>query len=212
MNQNESIEINLAAYLPQTTVLGPGNRAVVWVQGCPFHCKGCIAPDWIPFNKRFQIKISKLAEMILAETNIQGLTISGGEPMMQASGLYELVKAIKNVIDLDIICYTGFRLERLLESPPERGVPEFLRYIDVLIDGPYQQELNNDIGLRGSTNQRIHYLTNRLMDYDFENSSRKISLNVNKNEISIVGVPTKNFMTAFNKAIDSIGIQNDRIK
>ncbi|MBE0697352.1 MAG: radical SAM protein, partial [Anaerolineaceae bacterium] len=83
----EKIVLNIAAICKGTRSLGPGLRAVVWVQGCPFQCPGCIAPDWIPIHPSHLYSPEQLVDDLLGDPHIQGLTFSGGEPMLQAVGL-----------------------------------------------------------------------------------------------------------------------------
>ena len=183
-----------------TYALGPGFRAGVWVQGCPIHCKGCIAPEWIlPGGK--PVYIRELAERILADKRIQGITLSGGEPMEQAKGLAELLRIIKNMKpELTVICFTGYLYRNLLKRPPSDSVGELISYLDLLIDGPYIQFQNDNVGLRGSRNQRFHYLTDRLKGYDLEIQPRRIEVNLQGGQAFIVGVPPKKFFDAWENA------------
>jgi len=176
-------------------------RAVVWVQGCPFRCRGCIAPEWIPLRLARLVSPEELArELPLAE--VDGLTFSGGEPMLQAAGLARLAQVARQVNpDLSVICYTGFTLERLLRQPPYPGVAELLRQTDVLIDGPYVEALNDDRGLRGSSNQRIHLLTDRLKGEDFEGGSRRVEVHVQEGYVLLAGVPSRRTLQAFESAM-----------
>ena len=81
--------LNIAATCSATCVLGPGRRAVAWVQGCPFRCSGCVAPEWIPEVPAERLTPVQLAARLLVDPNVDGLTFSGGEPMAQAAGLAE---------------------------------------------------------------------------------------------------------------------------
>jgi anaerobic ribonucleoside-triphosphate reductase activating protein len=143
-------QLNIAAMACCTQALGPGIRAVIWVQGCPLNCRGCLAPDWISFVPATFMTPEQILEGLDLE-QISGLTFSGGEPMEQAAGLAKLVRLARQKKDLDLICFTGYRYEQLLKNPPNVGVPELLAEIDVLIDGPFIQSLNNSVGLRGSS-------------------------------------------------------------
>lgn len=187
-------ELNIAAITERTKVLGPGLRAGIWVQGCPLHCRGCIAPDWIPFVPAMRLT----PEAILQRLNLDeldGLSLSGGEPMLQAAGLAELVQLARQRKDLNIICFTGYRYEQLVEVP-RPGVADFLAQIDVLIDGPYVEALNDSVGLRGSSNQRVIHLTRRLIDHDFESHQRTFEVKIVDGELSFVGVPTPDIVAA----------------
>ncbi len=186
---SSQILLNVAATQMGTEALGPGFRAVVWVQGCPIHCPGCIAPDWIPFKPARLISPAVLLEELLANPRITGLTFSGGEPMAQAVALAQLARLARQRRELDIICFSGFTLEKLQASPPFPGIADLLSVIDVLVDGPYIARLNNNLGLRGSSNQRIHYLTPRLAGIDLSAVPRTAEILIQDGQVMLVGVP-----------------------
>jgi anaerobic ribonucleoside-triphosphate reductase activating protein len=181
--------LNLAAVCCKTRALGPGTRAVVWVQGCPFRCKGCISPDWIPFIPANDYHPLPLAETLLSDPEISGITISGGEPVMQASALVDFIEHGRKIRDINIIMFSGYYYENLLAFPERSPVQRLLKLVDVLIDGPYHEKLNNNLGLRGSSNQRIIHMTERLRGFDFENQFRQTEIQISNGEILFVGVP-----------------------
>lgn len=192
--------LNIAAFTARTQALGPGMRAVIWVQGCPFNCPGCIAPNWIPFVPAMRLTPEELLDKIdLSCTD--GLTFSGGEPMQQAEGLAMVAQLARKKKDLNLICFTGYRYERLLNHPPNPGVVKLLNEVDVLIDGPYIQSLNDSIGLRGSSNQRVIHLTSKLKSYDLESQNRKIEVRITDGELAFVGIPTPEIRAAVEVAI-----------
>ena len=90
---------------------------------------------------------------------IDGVTISGGEPFLQAKELYKLVDYIKRNITDDIIVFSGYKIEELKQMQ-STYVDKTLDLIAVLIDGEYVDEQNDGIGIRGSSNQRIHIFHN----------------------------------------------------
>ena len=192
--------LNIAAISARTQALGPGTRAAIWVQGCPLNCRGCVAPEWIPFTPATQMTPEQIVNGLDLD-QISGMTFSGGEPMEQAAGLAAIARLVRERKDLDLICFTGYRYERLVNDPPNSGVPELLAEVDVLIDGPYIQALNDSIGLRGSSNQRVIHLTSRLKGYDFETQTRRVEITINDGEIGLVGVPTPEILYAIRKAL-----------
>jgi anaerobic ribonucleoside-triphosphate reductase activating protein len=105
-----------------------------------------------------------------------------------------------------VICFTGYRLERLRARPPSPGVPGLLAAVDVLIDGLYVAPLDDGRGLRGSSNQRIHHLTRRLADcgYDFGHRPRTAEIAVSGPEALLIGVPPKGLLAAFDAAVDAV--------
>ena len=198
-SNSEQLFLNIAAYATRTMVLGPGTRAAVWVQGCPINCPGCIAPEWIPNISALQISPEELVEKIEIES-VDGLTFSGGEPMQQAEGLALLARLARKIKPVSLICFTGYRYERLVSQPPNPGVHDLLGEIDVLIDGPYIEAKNDSVGLRGSSNQRIIHLTKKLQHHEFELQSRSLELSIRDGEISLIGIPTKNLKSALDQA------------
>lgn len=142
------------------SVLGPGKRAVVWVQGCQFACNNCIVPDSWDETAGELLTVAELTDWTIAQPEIEGLTFSGGEPMLQAEALLDLVESVRQQVDRGVVCYTGYRLEHLQQhgTPAQQA---FLQQIDLLIDGVYVEQKHGDLLWRGSTNQRLLPLTNR---------------------------------------------------
>lgn len=180
-------KINIYELQQVTYALGPGKRFAIWVQGCPFNCQGCMTPDSIPFRKEKVYTITRLVEKIKKVQNLEGITISGGEPFMQAEQISELIQKIKDFNPfVNYIVYSGFKLDRLKWNAAKK----LLKEIDVLIDGLYVNKLNNNKGIRGSTNQKIHFITNRLIDHKryFEEKERNQEKHRKKDGILFVGL------------------------
>ncbi len=183
------MKLNLANIMLGTRTLGPGRRAGVWVQGCPFRCRGCIAPEWQPFKPGIQVSPKHLAAAILAEPQLSGVTLSGGEPLSQAEALCALLELLKKHRHFDVICFTGYRLEEILRHPPSAHVLRLLDQVDVLIDGPYQDDLKLAEGLRGSSNQRFHYLSRNIAPGILESWKRPIEVKIDSSSIQFAGIP-----------------------
>lgn len=183
--------LNVAAMTARTRALGPGLRSVLWVQGCPFHCAGCIAEEWIPQREAELMTPADAAARLTADPEVDGVTFSGGEPMLQAAALAETIAVVRRDRDVSLICFTGYRLEALRERPPGPGVADLLAAVDVLIDGLYVAARDDGLGMRGSANQRIHHLTDRLRDsgYDFGGRPRTTELQFAGDDLLLVGVP-----------------------
>ncbi|MEV7289730.1 4Fe-4S single cluster domain-containing protein [Streptomyces sp. NPDC093252] len=188
--------LNIAAW-GHTRMLGPGLRAAVWVQGCPFDCRGCMAPEWIPDRPARLLDPVALAKALYTGPEVTGVTLSGGEPMRQAGGLAALLRALQDLAGVhgseapDVICFTGHTLASLRARPPNPRVPELLGLVDVLIDGQYVAQLDDGRGLRGSSNQTVHHLTERLRAADeaLTTGPRRAQLDVVGGELHVIGVP-----------------------
>jgi anaerobic ribonucleoside-triphosphate reductase activating protein len=182
-----------------TRALGPGLRSVVWVQGCPFRCRGCIAPEWIPEQSGREVRPADLAAELLVHPGIAGLTFSGGEPMAQAAGLAAVIETARRQRELTLICFTGYRLADLRDRPPGPGVTELLAQTDVLIDGRYVAASNDGRGLRCSSNQQVHRLTGRRADAaaGLAGGPRRAEIRLRDRSALLVGVPDRAMAEAF---------------
>lgn len=195
--------LNVAAVILSTRALGPGERAGVWVQGCPFHCVGCIAPEWLPIVPAHLTQIEDLANRLLSSPSVTGLTFSGGEPMLQAGSLAQVARLVRQRRDVNVITFSGYRYESLQQKSKAGGIRDLLDQTDVLIDGPYIKALDNAVGLRGSSNQRIIHLTPRLQQFDLEKWPRRVEINLVDNEIMSVGISSNEMVNSIDSAIGS---------
>ena len=154
-----SAQIRVAMREHPVHTLGPGARYCLWVQGCERHCPGCVSPTDQPLDGGYLMSAGALAAEI-ALSDPDGITISGGEPFLQAEALGEMLQILRESFHCDpgVIVYTGYILEELRQLP---GAEALLCQTDLLIDGPYIQALDDGKSLRGSSNQRVIPLTQR---------------------------------------------------
>ncbi len=149
-------ELRLAGVIRESIVDGPGIRMSIFTQGCPHHCEGCQNPQTHDPNGGYTSHPENILKEIDKNPLLKGVTFTGGEPFMQAGALAELAREIHKR-GLDIITYTGFTYEELLQSfdkYPDRKT--LLEQTDYLIDGRFvlsRRTLN--LLFRGSDNQRI---------------------------------------------------------
>lgn len=136
--ETQQLLINMYHFLPHVKVLGPGIRSVLWVQGCPFECDGCIAQGSHDMHSSQEILVSDLAKKIIDQKDIEGITISGGEPFIQAQQIKLLIKTIKEYRpELSVMIFTGFTYQMLLNHRDNR---EILIQTDILVDGLYAKQ------------------------------------------------------------------------
>ncbi|MFA5265441.1 MAG: 4Fe-4S single cluster domain-containing protein [Opitutaceae bacterium] len=152
--------LNLHSFVPRSRANGPGERVVIWVQGCPRRCPGCFNPDTHEFAKREMVAIEDLESQIMAIEEIDGVTFSGGEPFEQAESLADLARRLR-VRGMSVVCYTGYTLEQL-RSGNREDWNALLEQIDLLIDGPFIESERCNEPYRGSANQKLHFLTDRI--------------------------------------------------
>ena len=135
MNEsNDENKIKISGIVKESTVDGPGFRYVVFTQGCPHHCKGCHNPQTHSFDGGSYIDIDTILEDVKKNPLLRGVTISGGEPFMQAKKIAKLLSKIDRK-KLSTIVYTGFLYEDLLNNANENnGYMDLLKQADLLID------------------------------------------------------------------------------
>jgi len=188
--------IRLYMFHPSTAALGPGNRFAIWTQGCNRRCTGCISPDSRDLESGEEWDTDELAEIITNTAGIEGITISGGEPFLQAEALCNIIELVRNARNLGVIIYTGNNYPELKESD-DIYIKKLLEYTDLLIDGTYQEEYNDGKSLRGSSNQQVIPLTKRYCKdlglYGQEGRSVEI-IPRNNGRARMIGIPPKGFV------------------
>ncbi len=188
------MHINLHDFLARSTENGPGTRAVVWVQGCTLGCSGCFNPATHDTGIRQLVPVKELAAKVLAIPDNEGVTISGGEPFLQAEALAELGRRMQDA-DLGVLMFSGFSYETLSQSD-NPAWKALLEVCDLLIAGPFVQELACSMALRGSSNQTLHYLSERYRgrQAQLEHSSNSVEILIDENgQMLVTGFPVEGF-------------------
>ncbi len=152
----QSETLRLASMVEGSIVDGPGMRFVVFAQGCPHRCVGCHNPQTHLSVGGRAVTVEQVLAAYDRQTACRGVTLSGGEPFMQA-GLFARVADAVHQRGGDVITYTGYRLESLRErSRTESGVRDLLDKTDLLIDGPFVLAKRClELPFVGSLNQRL---------------------------------------------------------
>lgn len=149
------MKVIIAGIERHSFVNGPGTRYVVFFQGCTHRCEKCQNPDTWDIEKGKIYDTDDIVNDILSTKYLDGVTFSGGDPLLQAKALSEMCKKLKEK-NINIWCYTGWTYEALENNVVSLEAKEALDHIDVLIDGPFIYSLFSDKCIyRGSTNQRI---------------------------------------------------------
>ena len=190
--------------IANSTANGPGERVVVWVQGCSLACSGCWNSETHPFVKDKDILISELADWILNQ-NVEGVTFSGGEPFQQAPALELLISFIKERRpELSIGSFTGYTLQELRDGKFNWWHPELrtmipgdaklsnaiLKQMDFIIAGRYNQlQRCDDKPLCGSRNQEVHFLSTRYNHKDLHANIVEMVVDPEAGLVQITGFP-----------------------
>lgn len=183
------------------TKLGPNVRFGIWTQGCPRRCPGCMTPESQPLDQGEVMETEELADKIRRSGHFE-ITISGGEPFIQAESLSEMIKELRKSVDLGVIIYTGYTIEEI-EAFPDPSYRQLLGQCDLLIDGAYVEALNDGKNLRGSSNQRAIALTDRYREFAGQvgNGPAEVEFFFQEEKISMVGVPSAEVLERFKNAI-----------
>lgn len=178
--------LNVAERIPQTEAEGPGLRYALWVQGCPLRCQGCCNPHMLEDREASLTPTSAIIEEILATPEIEGVTFIGGEPFWQASALTQVAREVRRA-GLGVMVFSGLT-RSYMKRQNRPDWESFLEEIDLLIDGPYIASKHvDDRRWIGSSNQGIHFLTDRYRYLEQEDMERGWTPTSNTIEVRMVG-------------------------
>ncbi len=148
------MKIHIAGTVNDSIVDGPGLRFTVFTQGCPHSCAGCHNPETHDPMGGKEADTDELCAAFLKNPLLSGITLSGGEPLLQPEACLLLAQAAKNA-GLNVWLYSGYTLEEILQESDSARLA-LLQHCDVLVDGKFELNLRS-LNLRfcGSSNQRL---------------------------------------------------------
>jgi anaerobic ribonucleoside-triphosphate reductase activating protein len=153
------------ALLPRSAANGPGLRFVIWSQGCALGCPGCFNPGTHPSDGGDPGSAEELAALVLARPDgIEGVTLTGGEPLEQPVAIARFCELIKTGSDLGIVILTGFTRHEIAADPARADA---VKNADMVLAGRYNARRHLGSGLRGSDNKEYSARTARYSPADF---------------------------------------------
>jgi anaerobic ribonucleoside-triphosphate reductase activating protein len=208
-----TLQVNKAHW--PVTVLGPGRRIGLWVQGCSIHCPGCVSQDTWASDPARTIAVPDLLAWCkkVARGGFDGVTISGGEPFEQPVGLRALLDGLRvwrrtDQLDFDILCYSGYPLKKL-----ERKHAALLGLLDAVIPEPYVNDLPQGHAWRGSRNQPLVPLSDRgraryaaHLDAAADAQGKRMQATVEGGRVWMIGIPGRGDMAAVEALCASRGL------
>jgi len=152
----KDFSLRLLRTFKETIVDGVGLRYSIYFSGCSHACPGCHNKySWNPNNGTeltYEI-LNEIANEINQNELLDGITISGGDPLFNPKDMLKVLKFLKEKTKKNIWMYTGYTLEEIKKDDLRK---KCLKYVDVLVDGRFIKELYDpNIKFRGSSNQRI---------------------------------------------------------
>jgi anaerobic ribonucleoside-triphosphate reductase activating protein len=208
-----SILLNKAHY--PVTVLGPGRRIGLWLQGCSIRCKGCVSQDTWPADPVRSMPIEALLAWCqrVAAKGCDGITLSGGEPFDQPAALTALLAGLdawrrRAGLDFDILCYSGYPLKTL-----QHRHAALLARLDAVIAEPYIDGRPLGALWCGSDNQALTPLSSRgqarYADYRQAPqcaADKRMQLAVEGGKLWLIGIPARGDMAALDALCQSRGL------
>jgi anaerobic ribonucleoside-triphosphate reductase activating protein len=203
------------AHFP-VTVLGPGCRIGLWLQGCTIRCKGCVSQDTWPADPARAIPVKSIVDWCkrVAKDGFDGITISGGEPFDQPKALATLLDGLITWrtaagLDFDILCYSGHPLKTL-----QKKHAKLLARLDALIPEPYADGRPLGHLWRGSDNQTLVPLSDRgRVRYETAiaapqaESEKRMQVAVEDGRLWLIGIPHRGDMAALEDLCRQRGMQ-----
>jgi anaerobic ribonucleoside-triphosphate reductase activating protein len=208
-----TLQLNKAHW--PVTVLGPGRRIGLWLQGCSIRCKGCVSQDTWDADATKAIAVAELLAWCKrrSEGALDGVTISGGEPFDQPQGLAALLDALarwrrRAALDFDILCYSGYPLKTL-----ERDHRAVLDRLDAIVPEPYVDALPLGNVWRGSRNQPLVPLSARgraryatFVDTPADASAKHMQVALEGGRVWMIGIPERGDMAKLEQLCASRGL------
>lgn len=196
--------MRIARIAAPVTVLGPGLRAVVWVQGCDLACPGCASQDTWPAAGGTEMAAAEVAERVVAlvgEHDLTGLTLSGGEPFQQAPDLALVVQQVRAACpDLDVLAFSGYAA-----SAAARRGPDLYASLDVLVAGRYDRTRPSAEPLLASGNQEVVVLTERGAQR-VPGATGGLQVAADGGDLFVVGLPRAGDLDRLTAALESRGV------
>jgi len=148
-NEQRSTKLQVSGIERGSIVDGPGVRTVIFFSGCRHNCTKCHSKELQDFSAGQEISVQQLIDDLKQDIKfIDGITLSGGDPVEQFDGVIEFVKQIKKLYNIDVMLYTGYNIKDLEHKD--------LTDIDYIMDGKFKHNFPSKKNYRGSDNQKYY--------------------------------------------------------
>lgn len=191
------------------TVLGPGTRVGVWVQGCTIGCAGCSSRDTWSTDAGSPMPVDAVTREVLAaaaEFDASGLSITGGEPFQQPDAVADLLRAVRaqwpGTEPMDALVFTGYAA-----GAARRRSAALWEAADVVVAGPYRRDRPSDHPLLGSNNQEVVEITalgaHRLGQMS---GLRRVQIAIQGRDLALLGLPRPGDLDRLRETLERRGV------
>ena len=181
-----AISWRIHAVIPRSYANGPGARFVIWTQGCTLACPGCFNPQTHAEDHGGTHTAEELADAAVNTDDIEGVTLTGGEPLEQPDAVSEFCQRIKTTSSLGIVILTGFTRREITRDPARARA---VQHADMVIAGRYNASRRLGSGLRGSDNKEYWARTARYQPRDFATIPDVELIIASDGTLTVTGMP-----------------------
>jgi anaerobic ribonucleoside-triphosphate reductase activating protein len=217
----DSVRVGISRLRHPVRTLGPGSRIGIWFQGCSIHCAGCMSRDtWAPAEPGERVPLTAVTDWVAAipVDQVDGVTISGGEPFDQPEALGALVQSLRAMFPLvspdavravDLLVYSGYGYSQLAAEHAE-----IVAGVDALITEPYRQhEEGTQLRWRGSPNQRLVMVSElgrrRFAEHERAPADTGLEIDADGGTVRLIGVPRPGDLARIEQGLRRRGIALD---
>jgi anaerobic ribonucleoside-triphosphate reductase activating protein len=208
------LRVALSRVHAPVTTLGPGRRAGIWFQGCSIRCRGCVSQDtWVVEEDRSFVDVANVVRWVVGQQvdgpDLDGVTISGGEPFDQPGALAVLAAGLRAAVaEWDLLVYSGYPLGTL-----RRRHPALLKSFDAVLTGPFVAGRPTSLPWRGSANQVLTLLTERARERyaDVPGDGPALQIGVDGGRVWLTGIPRRDDMERFERMLLDRGVAFEEV-
>jgi anaerobic ribonucleoside-triphosphate reductase activating protein len=197
--------VNVADWDVIDGAVGPGKRLCIWLQGCMWRCPGCRNQDFLPLHRRHVLSPAELLALVDRHAGIDGVTLSGGEPLLQAEALVPFLRGVRER-GLTAVCYSGWKLERLQADGAPPALVDFLGVVDLLIDGDYRADLGPGDTYCASSNQELRFLSGRITRQHLQGQPEQ-ELTFRGGKVAATGTLPEEVFTKLREGLLQLGVR-----
>lgn len=200
--------VNVADLAMVDGAVGPGRRLSIWLQGCLWRCPGCRNALFLPLLERHLMSTPDLCALLEQSPGLAGVTLSGGEPLLQAEAVTPFLREVRRR-DMTVVCYTGWKLERLRSAKAPPALAEFLSLVDLLIDGDYRADLPPGAQYCASSNQELRFLSGRITPEDLQDQPQQ-EFTLGAGKVGATGILPDGLWRKLFASLKRYGVRVDR--